>query len=227
MTDGQDCGTMPTPRQDRGSRKRRNPLDGHALIIDTREQTPLVFPGPISTRRGTLRTGDYSLGGYEDRFTVERKSAVDLVGTLTRGRSRFERELERMAGYEFARVIVERPFSYIAAGRFGVVSLANPKAILGSVAAFEVRYGVPFVFAGDRAEAARRVIGWARAYLREKQKAEIDRLSERSRDPGAGCAIAIRGGLTDGHGAIDLRARARARGGGKLRDYGQTKTDHT
>ena len=55
------------------------------IIIDNREQTPLTFQH-FSSRRGTLQSGDYSLAGHEGRFTVERKSVADLIGSLTAGR---------------------------------------------------------------------------------------------------------------------------------------------
>ncbi len=55
---------------------------GHPpLIIDNREQTPLTFEH-FPSRRGTLQSGDYSLARFENRFTVERKSIGDLIGSL-------------------------------------------------------------------------------------------------------------------------------------------------
>ena len=171
----ENYGEMPTPPKGRGTGNRPDPLAGLAIIVDTREQTPLVFPDGVKVERGTLHTGDYSIKGFEDRFTVERKSAQDLVGTLTRGRERFTRELERMGAFEFRRIIVERPYADIAAGRFGFISMANPKAIIGTIHAFEVRYKVSFVFAANRGEAARRVLGWCRAFAREQAKIDEER----------------------------------------------------
>jgi hypothetical protein len=54
-----------------------------------------------------LATGDYSIIGLEDRVVVERKSLVDLYGTLGKGRERFEREFERMTAMDFANVVIE------------------------------------------------------------------------------------------------------------------------
>lgn len=54
-----------------------------------------------------LKTGDYSIVGLEDRITVERKSLVDLYGTLGGGRERFEREFERMMEMDCANVVIE------------------------------------------------------------------------------------------------------------------------
>ncbi len=49
-----------------------------AIVIDTREQMPLVFRH-LSAVRATLQTGDYSVLGLEHLFAVERKSLADLV----------------------------------------------------------------------------------------------------------------------------------------------------
>ena len=60
-------------------------LEHPVIIIDNREQMPLTFEH-FPSRCGTLQSGDYSLAGHEGRFTVERKSVADLIGSLTAGR---------------------------------------------------------------------------------------------------------------------------------------------
>lgn len=140
------------------------------IVIDTREQTPLVFPSGVATVRGTLRTGDYSVAGHEAAFTVERKSLADLVNTVIHERERFERELERMAAFAFRRLLIVAPFREVARGGYRF-SRANPAAVLASVATFEVRYGVPAVFAHDAGEAAALIVLWARYFDREARQA--------------------------------------------------------
>lgn len=137
------------------------------IIIDTREQHPLKFPARFQTVRETLKTGDYSVDGFRDRFTIERKSLSDLVNTVIHDRERFERELERMRSYEFRRILVTAPFERVARGPYPH-SRANPKSVLASLAAFEVRYGVPIVFAKDEKEAAERILIWIHYFVREK-----------------------------------------------------------
>ena len=139
-----------------------------AIVIDTREQTPLAFPSAIPTVRGTLRTGDYSVTGYEDAFAVERKSLSDLVHTVIHDRARFERELERMRPFSFRRVLVTSPYEAVARGEYEH-SRANPRSVVASIAAFEARYNVPFVFAANPGEAATRLVDWARYFVREKR----------------------------------------------------------
>src|SRR6516164_9158936 len=76
------------------------------IIVDTREQDPLVF-SRLPAKSGTLRTGDYSVFGLEKLFSVERKSVSDLVGCcMGDGRRRFEAELHRLRGYRFKRLLI-------------------------------------------------------------------------------------------------------------------------
>lgn len=83
------------------------------IIIDTREQTPLSFPGHlVRSVRGTLRAGDYALMN-DCGFAIERKSADDFVGTISTGWDRFQREIDRMADYPAKVIIVEASFSDI------------------------------------------------------------------------------------------------------------------
>ena len=68
-----------------------------AIVVDTREQAPYGFARfpAVEIVRAGLPTGDYSLTGHEVRAAIERKSLDDLLGCLTGGRDRFERELAR------------------------------------------------------------------------------------------------------------------------------------
>ena len=142
------------------------------VIIDTREQTPLVFTRIPSTR-GTLQTGDYSLSGCEEVFAVERKSVADLVSCCTGdNRDRFERELHRLRGYRFKRLLVIGRMDHVDQHLYR--SKISPASVLGSLAAWEVRYDVPVVWCVDPDDAAARIERWAHYWCREITKqAEI------------------------------------------------------
>jgi DNA excision repair protein ERCC-4 len=119
----------------------------HTIVIDTREQTPYSFDWSIT---GTLKTGDYSLLGCEEEICIERKSASDAYGTIGAGRDRFRRELERMAQMRYAAIVVEATlYDFVHAPP--QYSALNPKAAIGSLLAWSVKYGVHVFFAGDRA----------------------------------------------------------------------------
>lgn len=145
-----------------------NSKESITLIIDTREQQPLAFPQQVKTERHRLISGDYSIKGFERQFAVERKSLEDLVGTVIHQRERFEYELLRLSNYEFRRVIVEATFKDVAQVERYTFCGANPKSVIHTVYAFECRYNVPFVFAGNRQAASDMVCKWAWFYQREK-----------------------------------------------------------
>jgi len=75
------------------------------VIVDSREQDPLPF-ARLRTQTGALITGDYSVAGLETLFAVERKSIADLVACcVNQNRERFERELHRLRGFQFKRLL--------------------------------------------------------------------------------------------------------------------------
>ena len=137
------------------------------IVTDSREQTPLVFQN-LESQVGTLQSGDYSILGFEDRFSVERKSLSDLCGSLTSGRERFERELHRLRGFDFARLLIIGTEEDVRSGNYR--SKVNPKSVWGSLCAFEVRYRVPFVFAATPADGAALVERWAYYFARDQEK---------------------------------------------------------
>lgn len=124
------------------------------VVVDSREQAPYSFdPEKITAVRKALPAGDYSLAGREDRVAVERKSMADFVTTVIRGRKRFHRELQKLAAFEAACVVVECNFRDLVDGRYR--SDAHPHAIIATVASIVVDFGVPVFFCSDRQAACR------------------------------------------------------------------------
>ena len=139
------------------------------VLIDTREQAAFPFTRwpDIETRAATLYAGDYSLPGLERSIALERKSLPDLVACLGPERERFEHELSRLAGLDFAAVLVEADFRDLAAGNYR--SKLHPRAAVASVAAFAVRY-VPILFGGDRDGAETLCVELLTKYARELER---------------------------------------------------------
>jgi ERCC4-type nuclease len=122
------------------------------IVQDTREQAGYEFSGmpcvegeqwivPVVCRG--LKTGDYSIDGFEEKIAVERKSLEDLYGTLGRGRDRFEREFERLAEMEFGAVVIEATVSEIwrpAEFRLDWHSRLSPKAVEGTIVSWSLKY---------------------------------------------------------------------------------------
>jgi DNA excision repair protein ERCC-4 len=134
------------------------------IVVDTREQEPLRF-ARLPSRTGTLSSGDYSIVGLETLFAVERKTVADLVACIGPERDRFERELCRLRGYRFKRLIVIGQRAEIEQGRYR--SNIKPQSVLGSLDVWEVRYGVPYTFASTPEDAARVVERWVYLFARE------------------------------------------------------------
>ncbi len=104
-----------------------DPPEGFRVIVDTREQAP-YFVGRAWAERGTLKTGDYSLAGYQDRVCVERKSLPDAFGSYGRGRERFEREHERLRDMDSA-ILIESSY----AGLLDPHGQDHPRLLLAGV----------------------------------------------------------------------------------------------
>jgi DNA excision repair protein ERCC-4 len=128
-------------------------MNNFQILIDTREQQPYSFDRwQVQTERAGLNTGDYSIAGFRDRVGIERKSLDDLIGCLMgKDRERFERELARGRVLDLFCVVIEGSMDDIAKGRYR--SGMKPAAALQSIMAFHVRFGVSFLFCGNRAGA--------------------------------------------------------------------------
>ena len=138
------------------------------IVIDSREQHPFTFEGrdDVEVVSGSLATGDYSLAGLEDRVALERKSLADLVSCLTSGgRERFERELNRGRALDYFAVVIEAGFQELTGKQYR--SNMDPHAAAQSILAFQIRYKVPFVWAGSRRGAEYTTYWLLSKFLRE------------------------------------------------------------
>lgn len=141
-------------------------------IIDTREQKPYDL-APLSSRRGTLKTGDYSLVGLEDRVCVERKSLEDYLGVIGRGRERFERQIERMLEFETKIIVIEASWTMLAGGYWR--SKIHPSAVMGSTLGWFAR-GIPILMAGSREAAQLAVTRYLYVVARRQKNVEASRV---------------------------------------------------
>lgn len=126
------------------------------IVVDTREKEPFRFRASANmagTEKMKLDAGDYAVLGHEDLICVERKQSVtELAGNVGKNRARFERELERMQSIQFRYVIVEDHWSSLS-GKSLRYSRMSPKAVFESIIAMQLKYGVHFIFAGNKKQA--------------------------------------------------------------------------
>ena len=125
------------------------------LLIDTREQEPYDF-APFrrwfaGIERRLLRTGDFSIAGLEARIAVERKSIQDLFNSCSPCGSRqaFIHTCARLGKLEFSALVIEASLDDVLLGTEW--SGMHPNAVLGTLEAIAVRWGIHPYFAGSSA----------------------------------------------------------------------------
>ena len=139
------------------------------IIIDTREQTPWQFPREwrgyqITTQRGTLAFGDYTLAGFEDRVFIERKSGWDEIArNVGADRDRFHREFEKARNCEIKQLIICETREVITMGTLR--TRVHPNALWGSVMSFCERYGVFLYDARDHHAGMIHCLGVLRRFM--------------------------------------------------------------
>jgi DNA excision repair protein ERCC-4 len=123
------------------------------VVVDSREQSPYTFanirsdadqkrlPMRVEVVRAGLATGDYTLFGFADRITLERKSISDLYGSISR-RANFEARLARMdeiGANGYAAVMVEAEFSQVRTNPPPFTKLL-PKSVCRTILAWDQRF---------------------------------------------------------------------------------------
>ena len=149
-------------------------MDDQKIIIVKDSREPDVawdayFQSQCVTK--CLQTGDYSIENYETVVAIERKALGDLVSCLGVNRARFERELQRARDFEYFCVLVEGTYAQLASGDY--LSRLHTNSAVESISAFEVRYGIPFLFAGSQKLAAAKCESLLKKFHRERQKTVI------------------------------------------------------
>jgi len=126
-------------------KKRKPKFSDVPILIDTREGKPYKF---ANSRKVALKTGDYSLEGFEQRVVIERKTKADIYGSVSQHRARFEREFKRMAKYDYAAVVIEASLhDLLIRPRF---SKMNPKSVINTLISWSVKYKVHIFLAQNR-----------------------------------------------------------------------------
>lgn len=145
------------------------------LLLDTREPDPhpwVPYWPEVTTERATLSCGDIALAGNVD-VAIERKTPADLLGCMTAGRERFERELRRATHLASFAVVVSDSFDGLLLRRRGLAVAS----IVGTLAAWQRRYRIPFIFAGNDQIAADFTWRFLTQPFREAQRlvSDVDR----------------------------------------------------
>jgi ERCC4-type nuclease len=132
-------------------KEKQSKEDKFVIIRDTREKDGWNFRASSNchgVESVKLDTGDYSLKGFEHLIMVERKSIADLWGTLTAGKERFMKEMERAKEIPARFLIIEGTVAEINKGF--TYSKVDPNYIFGFLISLQVKYGLHVIFAGRK-----------------------------------------------------------------------------
>lgn len=133
------------------------------ILIDTREQQPYEFKGYKTEIQG-LAYGDYSLEGYTDYITIERKSKADAYGCVGGSRGRFTRCLDRLARIRAPAIVIECSLAEFS--QPPPRTRISAKQAVGSFISWSCQYRIPVFWCENRAYAERVTLRFLLSYLK-------------------------------------------------------------
>ena len=145
----------------------------YTIIQDSREQKPLFIKDVVVK---CLKTGDYSVEyngiDYSDKIALERKSAIDLFGTLTKGHARFKKELERARELEYFAIVIDGSINNIYTKNFVGAKYTRIQGYVIAKILFtlHIKYGINIFFGENRNGSKRIIKGIFEAYLKQKEQ---------------------------------------------------------
>lgn len=145
--------------------------DGFVLVVDTREQRPLLdrLPKGLLIKSGTLHDGDYSILGFEHSFAIERKGISDLWTYCARDRDKTVDKMYRLGELDFAGLVIEASEAELLVPQD--VGKYQPETVRQALVSFNVRFGVHIYYNRDRVAIARWILDRAVKYYCLKKEA--------------------------------------------------------
>jgi len=122
----------------------------------------------------TLKTGDYSILGFENKIAIERKSLIDLFGTLTHGHERFRKELARAEDFDYFAIVIDGSLTKCLSKNFkgGSYTKQRGETIIKILCTLSVKYGVRFYFCNNENECRTLIRNLFNSYY-QSQKGKI------------------------------------------------------
>lgn len=131
-------------------------INTFTIVVDTREQTPWEFEDyAVASRK--LDTGDYSIEGMEDIFTIERKRSVSEIANNI-SEKRFDDVLHRLQNYQHKFILLEFTLnnvldypigSTVPKKLWGGLKITG-KYILKYLTEINIKYGIQTIYCGNR-----------------------------------------------------------------------------
>lgn len=134
----------------------------NTVFQDTREQKGWYFNKEdfvLGTERRTLKTGDYTLAGYENQFVVERKGSTSEFSQNI-FEKRFEAEMQRLEEFKYPFLICEFtmddligfPVNSGIPPKLWYKVKINGKFLVSSFLRYQTLYKTKFILAGEHGQ---------------------------------------------------------------------------
>lgn len=112
-----------------------------------------------------LKTGDFTVDGYEDLLMLERKDSIDeLAGNFTKGRPQFERLFQRAQKHLIRRLIVKGSLSDIFDHNYR--SNLPPYDFLQALSSWQMKYRFEIDWCENFAQVQKIIANHCRQFLR-------------------------------------------------------------
>lgn len=122
-------------------------LKDFVVAIDTRESAPYKFKGENIIFK-KLDVGDYSVKGFENEISIERKTHGDFLGSITHRHKQFMNRMNVMSGYRIKAVVIEASSEAVFKG-WHPHAKVSPQTVVANVVKL-VGLGIPVQFMNSR-----------------------------------------------------------------------------
>lgn len=139
------------------------------IIIDTREKNPLWDPAYFKVIKKKLDEGDYTTEELFEKAHIERKSGIDLYGSLIHNHKRFAAEIQRAIEKDLSfAIFVECTFEDFVRKKFngGYRLKVQTKILRKIIKTFMERYPIEFVWCENRDDMRDKMLIW---FLKERR----------------------------------------------------------
>ena len=133
------------------------------MLVDTREQKPMWDPVNYDVKRIKLNEGDYTTDELLNIAHIERKSPIDLYGSIIQGHDRFRREIIRSIDKDIEMaVFVECTEEVFFRKKFpGAYRLKTTGPVLKKIVnTIKIKYNIEFVWCIDRDDMMDKMCYW-------------------------------------------------------------------
>ncbi len=132
------------------------------IYYDDREQHPFELDeDKFRLVRKRLKTGDYTMKGYEGVLCIEKKANIRevLINICRSDRERFTKFLERMSEFKYKYFIIEDSPDRVLKVLKGIPDCRmSPRTFYFWVNRIVVDYGIPVIFTGHKPHVSKAMI---------------------------------------------------------------------